>query len=272
MSQQSQKLMALKTIKPSTKQPSLNQSIKSYYMGSIVGLFFIGAVAGCQTTTGMSPTTSTPQPQSTTAGSKQHSGPSEIQDQKQPLPDYSSTPSPTNQTLDPSGNQQSSNDHASDSLYATLPTESPSKAPAQPPSNSTDHKTTQQILLEQARQNSNQAVHPTPTIKDGSNLPAFKKLMDTGVQQLSKGQISAAEATFTRAQRLGPQSSAVYFYLGQVALKQNQPLKAEAMARRGLVVSKTKSRTRALWQVILKAGQAQGNTKVVKEARAQLSQ
>ena len=95
--------------------------------------------------------------------------------------------------------------------------------------------------------------------------------MDTGVEQLRQGQVSAAQATFTRAQRLAPQSSAVYFYLGQVALKQNQPLKAEAMARRGLVVAKTEARKRALWQIILIAGQAQGNSRVIKEAKAALS-
>ena len=95
--------------------------------------------------------------------------------------------------------------------------------------------------------------------------------MDTGVEQLRQGQVSAAQATFTRAQRLAPQSSAVYFYLGQVALKQNQPLKAEAMARRGLVVAQTEARRRALWQVILMAGQAQGNTRVINEAKSALS-
>jgi len=134
-----------------------------------------------------------------------------------------------------------------------------------------DAKTTQQILLEQARQNSKKPTQKSAAIQDGSNIPAFRKLMDTGVEQLRQGQVSAAQSTFTRAQRLAPQSSAVYFYLGQVALKQNQPLKAEAMARRGLVVATTESRKRALWQVILKAGQAQGNARVIKEAKAALS-
>ncbi|MEO1850466.1 MAG: tetratricopeptide repeat protein, partial [Psychrobacter sp.] len=75
---------------------------------------------------------------------------------------------------------------------------------------------------------------------------------------------------FTRAQRLAPKSSAVYFYLAQVALKKNQPRKAEAMARRGLSVSQDASRRRALWQIILQSGQAQGNSRVVSEARRAL--
>lgn len=132
-------------------------------------------------------------------------------------------------------------------------------------------RTTQQILLDQARQNSQNTARSNTSTQDGSTIPAFKRLMDTGVAQLRQGQVSAAQSTFTRAQRLAPQSSAVYFYLGQVALKQNQPLKAEAMARRGLVVAKTASQKQALWQVVLRAGQAQGNTRVINEAKAALS-
>ena len=43
------------------------------------------------------------------------------------------------------------------------------------------------------------------------------------------------------------------------------------MARRGLVVAKTASQKQALWQVVLRAGQAQGNTRVINEAKAALS-
>ncbi|PNK59976.1 tetratricopeptide repeat protein [Psychrobacter sp. FDAARGOS_221] len=92
------------------------------------------------------------------------------------------------------------------------------------------------------------------------------------MNQLRQGQLSAAQSTFTRAQRLAPQSSAVYFYLSQVALKQNQPLKAEAMARRGLVVAQSSARKKALWQLVLMAAQDQGNTRVINEARAALAQ
>lgn len=140
-----------------------------------------------------------------------------------------------------------------------------------PPPRVSEPKTSSQILIEQARQHSKQSSSSTSTAEDGDNLPAFRSLMNKGVAQLRQGQVSSAQSTFTRAQRLAPQSSAVYFYLGQVALKQNQPLKAEAMARRGLVVAKTASRKTALWQVILKAGHAQGNARVVSEAKAALS-
>lgn len=123
-------------------------------------------------------------------------------------------------------------------------------------------------LLEQARKNSQQRTQKA--VSNNSNLPAFRNLMETGVNQLKAGKLTNAENSFTRAQRLAPKSSAVYFYLAQVALKKNQPRKAEAMARRGLTVSQDASRRRALWQVILQSGQAQGNSRVVNEAKKAL--
>ena len=123
-------------------------------------------------------------------------------------------------------------------------------------------------LLERSRQNSQQQNHQT--IADGSDLPAFRNLMQTGTEQLKAGDLTAAENTFTRAQRLAPRSSAVYFYLSQVALKKNQPHKAEAMARRGLSVSQDPSRRRALWQLILQSGQLQNNSRVIGEAKQAL--
>ena len=123
-------------------------------------------------------------------------------------------------------------------------------------------------LLERARQNSQQQA--SQTASDNSSLPAFRNLMQVGVNQLKSGQLTAAENSFTRAQRLAPKSSAVYFYLAQVALKKQQPRKAEAMARRGLVVSQNASRRRALWQIILMSGQAQNSSRVIKEAQQAL--
>ncbi|WP_413520291.1 tetratricopeptide repeat protein [Psychrobacter glacincola] len=123
-------------------------------------------------------------------------------------------------------------------------------------------------LLERARQNSQQRSQQSTT--NNSNLPAFRNLMNVGTEQLKAGNINAAENSFTRAQRLAPKSSAVYFYLAQVALKKNQPRKAEAMARRGLTVAQDSNRRRALWQIILQSGQAQGNARVIKEAKQAL--
>ena len=122
-------------------------------------------------------------------------------------------------------------------------------------------------LLERARQNSQRS---QKTTNNNSNLPAFRNLMQVGTEQLKAGNLNGAESSFTRAQRLAPKSSAVYFYLAQVALKKNQPRKAEAMGRRGLSVSQDSSRRLALWQIILQSGQAQGNARVIKEAKQAL--
>ena len=123
-------------------------------------------------------------------------------------------------------------------------------------------------LLERARQNSQQQSHSTTS--SDSSLPAFQKLMQSGMSQLKAGNLTAAEGSFTRAQRLAPQSPAAYFYLAQVALKKNQPRKAEAMARRGLSFSKDTSQRHALWQIILRSGQLQNNARVIKEAQQAL--
>lgn len=123
-------------------------------------------------------------------------------------------------------------------------------------------------LLERARQNSQQRSQQSTA--NNSNLPAFRNLMQTGTEQLKSGNLNAAESSFTRAQRLAPKSSAVYFYLAQVALKKNQPRKTEAMARRGLTVAQDSTRRRNLWQIILQSGQAQGNARVINEARQAL--
>lgn len=123
-------------------------------------------------------------------------------------------------------------------------------------------------LLERARQNSQQQTRQSSS--DNSSLPAFRSLMDVGIDQLKSGQLTAAENSFTRAQRMAPKSSAVYFYLAQVALKKGQPRKAEAMARRGLVVSEDSTRRRALWQIILQSGQAQNSTRIINEAKQAL--
>ncbi|WP_296191004.1 MULTISPECIES: tetratricopeptide repeat protein [unclassified Psychrobacter] len=123
-------------------------------------------------------------------------------------------------------------------------------------------------LLERARQNSQQRSQQSTA--NNSNLPAFRNLMQTGTEQLKSGNLNGAESSFTRAQRLAPKSSAVYFYLAQVALKKNQPRKAEAMARRGLTVAQDSTRRRALWQIILQSGQAQGNGRVINEAKQAL--
>lgn len=275
--------------------------LKPLLMSSAFGLLMMGALTGCQSTGGLSTPSSVPVTQPTyqtnpnTAPASDSSFPvyqgieedypiSEVDNDTEAVirdSDFDNQPaypveSPTESSEQSAATKDSPTTNVNpNAVGQTRPTptisssptyESPVVKPRVP-----DSKTVQQSLLEQARQNSKKSNNKPAPIQDGSTVPAFQKLMDTGVEQLRQGQVSAAQATFTRAQRLAPQSSAVYFYLGQVALKQNQPLKAEAMARRGLVVAQTEARRRALWQVILMAGQAQGNTRVINEAKSALS-
>ena len=142
----------------------------------------------------------------------------------------------------------------------TPPARNTQPAPPIPPSHNE--------LLERARQHSQQQSRTATS--DNNHLPAVQSLIQTGISHLKSGQLSAAETSFTQAQRLAPQSSAVYFYLSQVALEKNQPRKAEAMARRGLSVTRDTGNRRALWQLILRSGQLQNNARVIKEAQQAL--
>lgn len=129
-----------------------------------------------------------------------------------------------------------------------------------------------QALLEKARHNSRHAQSMSTKVSDDNDsLPAFKQLMNAGIVALQKNQPDDAEDYFTRAQRIAPQSASVYFYLGQVALKKHQPIKAEAMARRGLLVVKSQDRKKALWQLILYAGKMQSNQRIINEAQSALN-
>ena len=164
---------------------------------------------------------------------------------------YQQIVEPTIESYDPEYNRPKTNTAAKNANSSSMP--------AMPSHND---------LLERARQNSQQQTQQSSS--DNSSLPAFRNLMDVGISQLKSGQLTAAENSFTRAQRMAPKSSAVYFYLAQVALKKGQPRKAEAMARRGLVVSEDSTRRRALWQIILQSGQAQNSTRIVNEAKQAL--
>lgn len=128
-------------------------------------------------------------------------------------------------------------------------------------------KQRQAALLERARQNSNSNAS---TISTTVTPAAYNQLMKRGMTQLRNNQLGEAEATFTRAQRLAPKASAAYFYLGQIALKRNHPAKAEAMARRGLLVATSKDNKQGLWIVILKSAQMRENDQLIQEAKRAL--
>ncbi len=122
-----------------------------------------------------------------------------------------------------------------------------------------------QNLVAEARKNSKKTTQANKANKK-SNVPAFQKMMKMGIKQLKNNQLDKANHSFTKAQRIIPNSSAVYFYLGQVALKQKNPNKAEGFARKGLNLANHKKQKRALWNLILQSAKISGNKKAMIEA------
>lgn len=201
-----------------------------------------------------------------------HPTPADVVESNDPLtrsdnrsnPVENSTRNPISDT--PPVIESSSNQSANRAPTSTVPT-MPAPVLTLPPDS---EKSAREALLERARQNSAASSNRSASASSGEDIPAFQQLMKSGVAALQANRLNDAENSFTRAQRIAPRSSAVYFYLSQVALKKNQPRKAEAMARRGLVVTQDASRRRALWQLILRSGQMQNNPRVIAEANAAL--
>lgn len=115
-------------------------------------------------------------------------------------------------------------------------------------------------------------VQPSIVLRDGSNIPAFRALITRAQQQIQSGQYDAAEQTLIQAQRMGPQSTAVYAYLSQVAIAKRQGSNAEAMARKGLMLTKNPRQQQAFWQLILASAQLQNNPALASQAQQQIQQ
>ncbi len=113
---------------------------------------------------------------------------------------------------------------------------------------------------------------PNVILRDGSNIPAFRVLITRAQQQIQSAQFDAAEQTLIQAQRMAPQSTAVYAYLSQVALGKKQGSNAEAMARKGLMLTRNPRQQHAFWQLILAAAQLQNNPALASQAQQQMQQ
>ena len=105
---------------------------------------------------------------------------------------------------------------------------------------------------------------------DGRETPAVKNLLQATKTAFQQGKWSKAEKYALHVQRLAPQSNEGYYWLAEIALKQNKASNAESLARRGLSYAQTPSAKKQLWQVILKSGQIQKNTALIQEAQARL--
>lgn len=113
-------------------------------------------------------------------------------------------------------------------------------------------------------------VQPKVTLRDGSNIPAFGMLLNKAQQQMQANQLNAAEQTLIQAQRMAPQSATVYAYLSEIAIKKRQGANAEAMARKGLMLSNSTKQQHAFWQLILISAGLQNNAALASQAKSQM--
>lgn len=113
---------------------------------------------------------------------------------------------------------------------------------------------------------------PNFALRDGSNIPAFRALISRAQQQLQANQLNEAEQTLIQAQRMAPQSTIVYAYLSEIAIKKRQGANAEAMARKGLLLASNPRQQSGFWQLILAAAQIQNNSILAAQAREKIQQ
>ena len=105
---------------------------------------------------------------------------------------------------------------------------------------------------------------------DGSQLPAFRTLMQKTQTAYKKQQLSEAERYAQQAQRIAPQATETYLYLALIADQRKQYANAEALARRGLSYAQSNAMKKQLWLVILKAAQQQKDQKMIKKKKKAL--
>lgn len=108
--------------------------------------------------------------------------------------------------------------------------------------------------------------------RDGHNIPAFNSLLNIAREQINQAKWADAEQTLTRAQRMAPDSPSVYAYFAEIAITGKQWRRADAMARRGLLLTQNPPQQRTLWQIVLLSAQQQNNQRTIQEAQQKLAQ
>lgn len=106
--------------------------------------------------------------------------------------------------------------------------------------------------------------------RDGHNIPAFNSLLNIAREQIAQAKWADAEQTLTRAQRMAPDSAAVYAHFAEIAIKRQQWNRADSMARRGLLLTQNPTQQRTFWQIVLLSAQQQNNARSMQEAQRQL--
>ena len=95
---------------------------------------------------------------------------------------------------------------------------------------------------------------------DGSQLPAFRTLMQKTQTAYKKQQLSEAERYAQQAQRIAPQATETYLYLALIADQRKQYANAEALARRGLSYAQSNAMKKQLCYIILRASEARNHS------------
>ena len=118
-------------------------------------------------------------------------------------------------------------------------------------------------------------VKPTPPVvaqpirqlADGRDMPAVRNLLASAQNSLQQGRPEDAASSLERAQRLAPQSAAVYQKLAEVRLQQNRAVEAEQLARKGVAYAHNNSQQAALWRLVAIAADRQGKKETADKAR-----
>lgn len=148
------------------------------------------------------------------------------------------------------------------------PTTNTQKKKVTPPS--TGVKITPYDQKEIKRQNV-QVVVPQQKVQqkfnDGSQLPAFRTLMQKTQVAYKQQQLAEAERYALQAQRIAPQASETYLYLAMIANQRKQYANAEALARRGLSYAQSNVMKKQLWYIVLRASEARNHPMKAHEAK-----
>ena len=102
---------------------------------------------------------------------------------------------------------------------------------------------------------------------DGAQLHAFRTLMQKTQTAYKSQQLAEAERYALQAQRIAPQASETYLYLGLIANQRKEYANAEALARRGLSYAQSNAMKKQLWTIVLRASEARNHPVKAQEAK-----
>lgn len=115
-------------------------------------------------------------------------------------------------------------------------------------------------------------IQPQKQLADGRNMPAVQNLLASAQNSLQQGKAEEAANSLERAQRLAPQSAAVYQKLAEVRLQQGRTIEAEQLARKGVAYAQGNAQQAALWRLVAIAADKQGKREAADRARDKVMQ